>query len=129
VFLGGSPENIFKENNFHYVIDTQSVWESHNRKRILSWIASATHPEFTFISIPQTGEKDKFVEYVEEISDAGLYVNHFEPVLFKDLGASGGYPLLLVRKQSGESLFNVTESFDKLVAKVERERRSDSPPT
>ena len=98
-FMQGSPDLTLVGRRFDAIIDTQSIFESHNRKRILGWAANALNENGSLVSVPQTPNEHSLEAYVAETFDSGLHVNDFAGVRFSDLGSVGAYPLIVFSKR------------------------------
>jgi len=86
------------DKKFDIVVDTQSIFEAPDRKKILRWISNSILSENgSFISIPQTGNKEDFINFVGEITSAGLYISSLEFISFEDFDKKGCYPVICTK--------------------------------
>jgi len=120
VFVGGDPRKALNGERFDAIVDTQSVLETSDRRPLLKWIAGALNDHGKFISVPQTGTRNIFKQYCEEIEHAGLVITAITPVPFSDLGEKGAYPLITAEAAHAASATTVDRDhlFDELLELV-----------
>ena len=114
----GSPEIALNNISFDYIVDSQSVYESFNRKKILLWISNQLKSGSSFITVPQTPNIVEFSKYIKEIEDFGMQIIYFQVVSFSDLGNKGAYPLLVVKSGVDNASFESNIAFKTLLQSI-----------
>jgi 2-polyprenyl-3-methyl-5-hydroxy-6-metoxy-1,4-benzoquinol methylase len=122
----GTPEVVCSRQKFDCIVDSQSVYESFNRTKILKWIVQSLEDDGMFITVPQTVNHKVFEQYVKELEFCNLEVVDFESVLFNDLGTIAAYPLLVTKISKSQKSFNSEEAFKDLVSQLDKMRYKDA---
>lgn len=121
----GSPEVVFGNEKFDCIVDSQSIYEAFNRRKILNWVEKSLDESGVFITVPQTTNAEDFDNYIKELESCNLEIVDFEVLIFSDLGAVSAYPLMVTKKRKNLNAFNSREAFQALfeqlsVARLER---------
>lgn len=113
-FLEGNYQKKI-DKKFDIVVDTQSIFEVTDRKKILRWISnSILNENGTLISIPQTGNKEDFLSFVGEITSAGLHISSLEFISFEDLDQKGCYPVICAKSSKIDFKYDLDLFWDEL---------------
>jgi len=122
--IHGSPEVALKNEKFDCIIDSQSVFESFNRLKLLNWIEQSLEEDGLYVTVPQTANESEFEKYTREIESCNLEIVEFETVIFGDLGATNAYPLLVTKKTKDLRKFDASKAFQGLIEQLSIVRSS-----
>jgi 2-polyprenyl-3-methyl-5-hydroxy-6-metoxy-1,4-benzoquinol methylase len=97
-FLSGDSADL-PSNLFDLIIDTQSIFESEDKFRVLEGLFRNLDQEGMLVSIPQARNLEEFVSYSELIQLAGFSLQSIETLVFSDLGVNAGYGVFVATKK------------------------------
>jgi len=122
-YINGDPSVELKLKKFDVIVDTQSVFEANNRKKMIELVSELTMLKGVFISIPQATNLHEFIKFTDEICSAGLNIYKTKPVVFSDLGEVGGYLMLIAGHEKPESNINIESDYNDLIENISNFKR------